>query len=64
MLPLRAERAMDAMGKNKSYSMTKRSTSTIKTVTKTIEVPPRKPGEDNFNYYIRLKKLGLRLPKE
>jgi hypothetical protein len=52
------------MGKNKSFTTVKRSRSTIKTVTKTVEVPPRKDGEDNFNYYIRLKKLGLKLPTD
>ena len=52
------------MSKNKSFVTVQRSKSKRVTITKTVEVPPQKPGEDMFNYYIRLKKLGLKLPKK
>ena len=52
------------MGKNKGFIMTQKSKSAINTVTKTVVVPPREKDEDTFAYYLRLKKLGLRLPKK
>jgi hypothetical protein len=52
------------MGKNKGFIMTKKSKSTIKTVTKTVTVPAQQKGEDIYAYYLRLKKSGLRLPKK
>lgn len=51
------------MSKNKSFITIKRSKSKIKTVTKTVDIPLRKPDEDPFKYYLRLKKMGLPLPK-
>lgn len=51
------------MGKHKSFITTKRSKSEIKTITKTVEIPLRKQGEDPFKYYLRLKKMGLPLPR-
>ena len=52
------------MGKNKGFIMTQRSKTTRKTVTKTVVVPPQEKDEDIYAYYLRLKKLGLRLPKK
>jgi hypothetical protein len=52
------------MGNHRSFITTKKSRSTIKTVTKTVVVPGQKEGEDINSYYLRLKKLGLRLPKK
>jgi hypothetical protein len=51
------------MSKNKSFVTTQRTKSKRVTITRTVEVPQQKPGEDMFNYYVRLKKLGLKLPK-
>lgn len=51
------------MGKHKSFVTIKRSKSKIKSITKTVEIPLRKHGEDPFKYYLRLKKMGLPLPK-
>lgn len=52
------------MGKNKGFIMTQRSKTTRKTITKTVVVPPQEKDEDIYAYYLRLKKLGLRLPKK
>ncbi len=51
------------MGKHKSFITTKKSKSKIKTVTKTVDIPLRKPEEDPIKYYLKLKKMGLPLPK-
>ncbi len=51
------------MGGGKSYRMTQKTVSKRVTTTKTVVVPPLAPGEDIYKYYLRLKKLGLRLPK-
>lgn len=52
------------MGRGGKFIKTQRSKSRLVTRTRTVEVPPQKPGEDLFNYYVRLKKLGLKLPKK
>ena len=52
------------MGKNKGFIMTQKSKTTRKTITKTVVVPPQEKGEDIYAYFLRLKKLGLRLPKK
>jgi hypothetical protein len=51
------------MGKNNGFIMTQKSKSTRKTITKTVVVPPREKGENIYVYYVRLKKLGLTIPK-
>ncbi len=51
------------MGKHKGFITLKKSKSKIKTITKTVDIPLRKPDESPEEYYLRLKKMGLPLPK-
>lgn len=52
------------MGKSKGFIMTQRSKSTRKTITKTVIVPQQGKDEDVYAYFLRLKKLGLKLQKK
>ncbi|MEI7542725.1 MAG: hypothetical protein WCJ94_05685 [bacterium] len=50
------------MGRKKGFVSSQVSVSTRKTVTRTIVVPKRGENEDIYAYYLKLKKLGLKLP--
>lgn len=51
------------MGRKKGFVSSQVSISTRKTVTRTIVVPKRGENEDIYAYYLKLKKLGVKLPK-
>ncbi|GEM_PF-6235026 len=51
------------MGKHKGFITVKKSKSKIKKITKTVDIPLKKPEEEPEKYYLRLKKMGLPLPK-